>query len=206
MRKIPRVGVLALQGDFHAHARMLAETGAATREVRKPGDLAGLHGLVIPGGESSTLLTLMETTGFEAALGEFHRQGGALFGTCAGMILLARGVSSPVQRSLGLIDLDVERNGYGRQIDSFEAEADWTAPELDGGKDKPLPLVFIRAPRLTRQGENVVPLARCRDEVVLAREGRVMVSSYHPEISGDLRVHRYFLEMTGFPREEGQRP
>jgi 5'-phosphate synthase pdxT subunit len=197
MMMAPQVGVLALQGDFHAHARMLKEAGAETREVRKPADLAGLRGLVIPGGESSALLKLMEKTGFEAALTAFHREGGALFGTCAGMILLARDVSSPSQRSLGLIDLDVERNAYGRQIDSFEAEADWTAPELNGAGERPLPLVFIRAPRLTRRGENVVPLARCRDEVVLAREERVMVSSYHPEISEDLRVHRYFLGMVG---------
>jgi 5'-phosphate synthase pdxT subunit len=206
MKKVPRVGVLALQGDFHAHARMLEEAGAETREVRKPADLAGLHGLVIPGGESSALLKLMEETGFEAALTTFHQQGGALLGTCAGMILLARDVSSPSQRSLGLIDVDVERNAYGRQIDSFEAEADWTAPELDGVADRPLPLVFIRAPRLTRQGEDVVPLARCRDEVILAREGRVVVSSYHPEISGDLRVHRYFLGLMALSRDLRQGP
>jgi len=193
------VGVLALQGDFDAHARMLEEAGAESREVRKTADLAGVHGLVIPGGESSALLKLMEKTGFEAALETFHRQGGTLFGTCAGMILLARGVSSPSQRSLGLIDVDVERNAYGRQIDSFEAEADWTAPELDGAQDGPLPLVFIRAPRLTRRGKNVVPLACCGGEVILAREGRVIVSSYHPEISGDLRVHRYFLKMASLP-------
>ena len=148
----------------------------------------------------------MEETGFEAALEAFHRQGGALFGTCAGMILLARGVSSPSQRSLGLIDVDVERNAYGRQIDSFEAEADWTAPELDGAQEGPLPLVFIRAPRLTRRGENVVPLACCRDEVILAREGRVVVSSYHPEISGDLRVHRYFLGLTALSGDARQVP
>ena len=206
MENVPLVGVLALQGDFHAHARMLKEAGAGTREVRKPADLTGLHGLVIPGGESSALLKLMEETGFEAALEAFHRQGGALFGTCAGLILLARGVSSPSQRSLGLIDVDVERNAYGRQIDSFEAEADWTAPELDGSKDGPLPLVFIRAPRLTRRGENVVPLACCRDEVILAREGRVVVSSYHPEISGDLRVHRYFLGLTALSGDARQVP
>ena len=206
MREVPRVGVLALQGDFHAHTRMLEEAGAETRDVRKPTDLAGLHGLVIPGGESSALLKLMEETGFEEALAAFHQQGGALFGTCAGMILLARGVSSPSQRSLGLIDVDVERNAYGRQIDSFEAEADWTAPELDGAADRPLPLVFIRAPRLTRQGEDVVPLARCREEVILAREGRVVVSSYHPEISGDLRVHRYFLGLMALSGDVRQGP
>jgi 5'-phosphate synthase pdxT subunit len=193
MRDAPRVGVLALQGDFDAHARMLEEAGAGTREVRKAADLAGLQGLVIPGGESTALLKLMEKTDLEAALLAFRERGGALLGTCAGMILLARAVTSPAQRSLGLIDVDVERNAYGRQIDSFEAAADWVAPELKGAGDGPLPLVFIRAPRLTRRGDEVVTLARCRGEVVLAREGRVLVSSYHPEISGDPRVHRYIL-------------
>ena len=185
-----RIGVLALQGDFAAHAARLSALGAAVREIRRPDELDGLDGLVIPGGESTTLLKLMEGTGFEAAITDFHRRGGALFGTCAGLILLARGVSRPAQRSLGLIDVDVERNSYGRQIDSFEAPAD--AHGLGGGA---LPLVFIRAPRMTRLGPGVEPLATCRGDVVMARQGSVLVASFHPELTPDARVHGAFLEM-----------
>jgi 5'-phosphate synthase pdxT subunit len=189
------IGVLALQGDFRAHARVVEELGAGAREIRTPAQIDGLDGLILPGGESTTLLKLMEGHGFEQAMIDFHRNGKALFGTCAGMILLARRVLSPPQASLGLIDIDVERNAYGRQIDSFEANADWTAPELQNSNAAPLPMVFIRAPRLTRLGDGVTPLARCRGDVVLAREGRVLVASYHPEISDDARVHRLFLDL-----------
>ena len=190
------IGVLALQGDYAAHARMLSACGVAVREVRKSVQLAGLDGLVLPGGETSALLKLMENTGLEEALVAFHAASGALFGTCAGMILLAAKVCSPDQRSLGLMDIDVERNAYGRQIDSFESEAEWLAPDLAAeDQGNPLPLVFIRAPRLVRVGEDVQPLARCRGDVVLARQGRVLVASFHPEMSHDLRVHRLFLKL-----------
>ena len=187
-----RVGVLALQGDFAAHVARLTALGATVQEIRRPGQLDSLDGLVIPGGESTTLLKLMEGTGFEDAITAFHRRGGALFGTCAGLILLARGVSHPAQRSLGLIDVDVERNSYGRQIDSFEALADGHG--LGGA---PLPLVFIRAPRLTRLGPGVEPLATCRGDVVLARQESIMVASFHPELTTDERVHRRFLDLAG---------
>ena len=187
-----RVGVLALQGDFAAHVSRLTALGGQVREIRRPDQLDGLDGLVIPGGESTTLLKLMEGTGFEAAITNFHHCGGALFGTCAGLILLARGVSHPAQRSLGLIDVDVERNSYGRQIDSFEAVAD--GHSLGG---PPLPLVFIRAPRLTRLGPGVEPLATCRGDVVLARQESIMVASFHPELTTDERVHRRFLDLAG---------
>lgn len=192
------IGVLALQGDYAAHVRMLSACGVDVREVRKSGQLQGLDGLVLPGGETSALLKLMENTALEEALVAFHDQGGALFGTCAGMILLAGKVCSPAQRSLGLMDIDVERNAYGRQIDSFESEAEWQAAELSGSGDgEPLPLVFIRAPRLSRLGKDVRPLVRCRGDVVLARQGRVLVASFHPEMSRDKRVHQYFLRLTG---------
>jgi 5'-phosphate synthase pdxT subunit len=192
----PTIGVLALQGDYAAHARMLSACGVKVREVRNSVQLEDLSGLVLPGGETTALLKLMENTALEEALVAFHEAGGALFGTCAGMILLAGKVCSPAQRSLGLMDIDVERNAYGRQIDSFESAADWLAPDLAAGDDgKPLPLIFIRAPRLVRLGEDVQPLARCGDDVVLARQGRVLVASFHPELSQDLRVHHFFLQL-----------
>lgn len=196
MASDPTIGVLALQGDYAAHARMLSACGVKVREVRNSVQLEDLSGLVLPGGETTALLKLMENTALEEALVAFHEAGGALFGTCAGMILLAGKVCSPAQRSLGLMDIDVERNAYGRQIDSFESAADWLAPDLAAGDDgKPLPLIFIRAPRLVRLGEDVQPLARCGDDVVLARQGRVLVASFHPELSQDLRVHHFFLQL-----------
>jgi 5'-phosphate synthase pdxT subunit len=190
------IGVLALQGDYAAHAAMLAACGAHVAEVRKPEQLAGLRGLVLPGGESTTLLKLMEGTQFMAALKDFARRGGALFGTCAGMILLAGDVTSPAQQSLSIMDIDVARNAYGRQLDSFEGEAEWVGaePALAGS---PLPLVFIRAPKITRLGAGVEPLARCRGDVVMARQGRVLVTSFHPEMSDDLRIHRLFITLAG---------
>jgi 5'-phosphate synthase pdxT subunit len=157
------------------------------REVRETADLQGLAGLVLPGGESTTQLKLMEKNGFEEAIRAFHRGGGALFGTCAGLILLATGVREPAQRSLGLLDLDVVRNGFGRQIDSFEAEIPW-----DEGD--PLPGLFIRAPRISRVGQGVTVLARWQQEPVLVRSGRILAATFHPELTHQDRVHRYFLE------------
>jgi 5'-phosphate synthase pdxT subunit len=192
----PVIGVLALLGDYAAHAAMLAACDADVVEVRKPEQLTGLAGIILPGGESTTLLKLMERTSFPDALREFARRDGAIFGTCAGMILLAKDVTSPEQGSLGIMDIDVARNAYGRQLDSFEGEAEWVGaePALAG---PPLPLVFIRAPRITRLGDGVEPLARCRGDVTMARQGRIMVTSFHPEMSGDLRVHRLFLSLAG---------
>ena len=182
------VGVLALQGDFAAHAKMLAGLGAEAREVRRPGELAGLTGLVIPGGESTTLLRLL---GFDPAwwpeLEAFHRDGGVFLGTCAGLILLAREVRSPVQRCLGFLDVAVERNGYGRQIDSFETAGTW-----DDGRR--LEMIFIRAPRILDAGPGVVVRGRHDEEPVLVEEGRVLAGSFHPELTSDDAVHRLFLE------------
>ncbi len=185
-----RIGVLALQGDFAAHARALARLGVDTPEVRRPSDLAALDGLVIPGGESTTLLKLMGEE-LPPALRAFHAAGKPIYGTCAGLILLAREVVNPRQSSLGLIDVTAERNAYGRQRESCEIEAE---AALD---DPPVPLrmVFIRAPRIVRVGPAVRALATCRGEPVLAREGRVLVSTFHPELTDDLTVHRYFREM-----------
>ena len=206
----PSIGVLALQGDYAAHGRMLAACGVASCEVRKPEQLVGLDGLILPGGESTTLLKLMENNRFEEALRGFRDAGGVLFGTCAGMILVARQVSAPEQRSLGLIDIDVARNAYGRQLDSFEGEAEWAAAELlsvesgdnpeadaaeEAGAGEALPLVFIRAPKICSMGAGVESLARCRGDEVLVRQGNVLAASFHPEMADDLRVHRLFLRM-----------
>ncbi|HUG54811.1 MAG TPA: pyridoxal 5'-phosphate synthase glutaminase subunit PdxT [Vicinamibacteria bacterium] len=185
----PLVGVLALQGDFAAHAAVLRRLGSAVREVRRGAELQGLDGLVVPGGESTALLRLMAGEPWLERLRDFHRGGGAVLGTCAGAILLAREVQPP-QPSLGLIDLAVERNAYGGQADSFEAELD--APDFGG----PLQGVFIRAPRFQAVGPAVEVLARLRDTPVLVRQGRVMAAAFHPEIAGDDRVHRDFLRLT----------
>ena len=180
------VGVLALQGDFAAHARVLRGLGADVREVRRLADLHGLRALVLPGGESTALLKLMEDAPWLDELRTFHASGGVLLGTCAGAILLAREVS-PAQSSLGLLDAVVERNGYGRQAESFEAEIE--APGFDG----PVRGVFIRAPRLKALGPAVEVLARWKGEPVLVREGRVLAATFHPEMAADDRVHRRFL-------------
>jgi pyridoxal 5'-phosphate synthase pdxT subunit len=179
-------GVLALQGDFAAHARILRGLGADVREVRRLADLERLRALVLPGGESTALLRLMDGAPWLDALRAFHAGGGALLGTCAGAILLAREVS-PSQPSLGLLDAVVERNGYGRQADSFEAELD--APGFDG----PLRGVFIRAPLLKATGPAVEVLARWQDEPVLVRQGRVFAATFHPEMAADDRLHRLLL-------------
>jgi 5'-phosphate synthase pdxT subunit len=183
-----RVGVLSLQGDFAAHARVLAACGAEPREVRIAADLQGCAALVLPGGESTTLLRLLATSGLDRAIPDFHRDGGALFGTCAGAILLAKEVTHPRQESLGLLDATVERNHYGRQVDSFEDEVPFA-----GGP--PLPLVFIRAPAFTRVGPRVEVLARHRGLPILVREGRLLAATFHPELTEDARVHRLLLGM-----------
>ncbi len=192
-----KIGVLALQGDFSLHARALARCGAEAVEVRKPEQLAGLDGLIIPGGESTTLLKLMDAWGFVPALEKFHRGGKPIFGTCAGLILLARGVESPSQFSLGLIDVDVERNAYGRQRESFEAHGTATLR----GRDAGIEMVFIRAPRIRRTGAGVETLARHGGEPVMAREGTVLVATFHPELTDDPTVHGYFCEMVKAARQ-----
>jgi pyridoxal 5'-phosphate synthase pdxT subunit len=186
-----RIGVLALQGDFALHAAALGRAGAEPVEVRKPATLDDVEGLILPGGESTTLLHLMDAWDFQRTIRRFHAEGRPLFGTCAGLIVLAREVEAPRQASLGLIDVTVERNSYGRQRESFEAEAEATLGETG----EPLRMVFIRAPRIRRVGPGVEVLARHAGDPVLAREGRVLVASFHPELTGDLAVHRYFCRM-----------
>ena len=181
------IGVLALQGDFDAHARVLRHLGADAVEVRRSADLTRLQGLVLPGGESTTLLNLMDDEPWFPALRAFHARGGALLGTCAGAILLAREVRQPAQPSLGLLDAVIERNAYGRQVDSFETALQ--APELGG----PLSGVFIRAPVVERVGEAVEVLAAHDAHPVLLRQGAIWAATFHPELSGDLRLHQRFL-------------
>ncbi|HEU5191527.1 MAG TPA: pyridoxal 5'-phosphate synthase glutaminase subunit PdxT [Methylomirabilota bacterium] len=185
------IGVLALQGDFALHAAALGRVGAPAVEVRKPDELGEVAGLIMPGGESTTLLKLMDAWDFFPALEKFHAGGSPIFGTCAGLILLAKEVESPRQRSLGFIDVTAERNAYGRQRESFETEI--TADLGDG--PRPIKAVLIRAPRIRRLGPGVTPLAEHRGETMMARQGSVLVASFHPELTDDPAVHRYFLEM-----------
>jgi 5'-phosphate synthase pdxT subunit len=198
-----RIGVLALQGDFAMHARALARCGGEgggvkveVVEVRKPEQLEDLDGLIMPGGESTTLLKLIDAWGFVPALEKFHAGGRPIFGTCAGLILLAREVTSPAQFSLGLIDVGVERNAYGRQRESFEAQG---SAEL-GGRRVPVEMVFIRAPRIRRVGAGVQTLAEHGGEPVLARQGTVLVATFHPELTDDPAVHAYFCRMVAEAR------
>ena len=173
------IGVLALQGNFREHAAMLRALGADVVEVRLPGELEGLDGLVIPGGESTAIMRLARLYGLEEAIRRF---GGAVLGTCAGMILLDRA-------HLGLVDLEVDRNAYGRQVASFEADLSLA------GEDEPLRGIFIRAPRVREAGPGVEVLAEHDGEPVLLRDGRFLVASFHPELTADTRVHQRFLEL-----------
>ena len=186
-----KIGVLALQGDFDRHAKALERCGVQAVEVRKPAELADVDGLIMPGGESTTLLKLMDAWGFVPALEKFHAEGRPIFGTCAGLILLAREVDNPRQFSLGFIDVGVERNAYGRQRESFEARGSAT---LDH-RATPVEMVFIRAPRIRRLGAGVETLATWRDEPVMARQGSVLVATFHPELTDDRAVHEYFCDM-----------
>ncbi|HEV2689834.1 MAG TPA: pyridoxal 5'-phosphate synthase glutaminase subunit PdxT [Bryobacteraceae bacterium] len=185
-----KIGILALQGDFEAHARALERAGAEPIEVRSAADLEKIDGLVIPGGESSTMLKLLEMEGLLEPLREFGRER-SIFGTCAGAILLANEVTNPAQPSLGLMDIGVERNAYGRQLDSRIARL---APE---GLEGDLEAVFIRAPIIRRVGEKAKVLARYQGDPVLVEQGRHLVATFHPELTADSRIHRLFLDKVG---------
>jgi 5'-phosphate synthase pdxT subunit len=178
-----RVGVLAVQGAFEAHARVLARLGVEPVLVRAPADLTRLDGLILPGGESTVQLSLLERLQLEQPLSAAIAGGLPVLATCAGVILLARHVTQPEQRSFGLVNISVQRNGFGRQLDSFEARAD----------DSDLPLVFIRAPRIIEVGAGVQVLARHRGEPVLVRQDDITCATFHPELTGDDRVHRQVL-------------
>ena len=185
-----RIGVLAIQGDFDAHAKALNHLGAAHSFVRRPEDLATVDAIILPGGESSTHLKVLTEEGLFDALKRFAANGGALFGTCAGAILLAREVHGPPQASLGLLDVTILRNGYGRQL----------ASEVHMGKttlrNEPLEMVFIRAPIIESVGQGIEVLAEDAGHPVLVRQGRVMAATFHPELSNDTTVHEHFLKLT----------
>jgi pyridoxal 5'-phosphate synthase pdxT subunit len=184
----PVIGVLAIQGDFAAHADALREAGADPVLVRKPGQLDDIDGLIIPGGESTTFLKFLERDGFLAALQSFVKTR-PTFGTCAGCILLAKEVTSPAQQSLGVLDATVERNAYGRQVDSTIETSD---TKLEGG---PMELVYIRAPRIVKTGPAVEVLAERNGFPVLVEEGHILAATFHPELSSDRRVHKRFVDL-----------
>ncbi len=179
MNRPLRIGVLALQGAFREHAEALRKLGVDVVEVRLPEELDGLDGLVIPGGESTTIMRLAELYGIDDAIRSYR---GAIFGTCAGMILLDR-------EHLGLADLEVDRNAFGRQVKSFEADVELVGDEI------PLRGVFIRAPRIRRAGPEVEVLGELDGEPVLVRDGRLLLASFHPELTDDLRVHELFVKL-----------
>ena len=182
------VGILAIQGDFAMHAKMLDALAAPWKLVKHPSDLDAVDGLLMPGGESTTMLKIFEMEGLDVAIKKFATQGKPIFGTCAGAILLATEVSNPPQGKLGLIDIAVERNAYGRQIDSSIQTGD--CPEL---ADHPVEMVFIRAPIIRRVGAGVRVLGRCGELPVLVEQGNIMAGTFHPELTDDPSVHRYFL-------------
>jgi 5'-phosphate synthase pdxT subunit len=185
-----KVGVLALQGAFREHREVLDALGVEVVEVRTPAELGALDALILPGGESTTMSKLLDTSGVRAPLADLLADGLPVLGTCAGMILLAREVvdGRPDQESFGAIDIAVRRNAYGRQRDSFEADL-----VVQGVPGRSFPGVFIRAPRIESVGNDVEVLATHEDVPVLARQGAVVVASFHPELSGDLRLHELFL-------------
>lgn len=183
------VGLLALQGGFAAHELAFTELGLDTRQVRTVEDLAGLDALVLPGGESTAMSMLLESSGLFDPVAKFISDGHPIFGTCAGMILLATKVrdARPDQRSFGAIEIDVRRNAYGRQVDSFEADIEVADLQT------PFHAVFIRAPQVVDAADSVEVLARHEDDIVLARQGSIMVASFHPELTADTRIHEIFV-------------
>ena len=185
-----KIGVLAIQGDVIEHRAVLRRLGVDEVEVRVPGDLAGVDGLIIPGGESTTIGKLMVEYGLDRAVPDAVQRGMAVYGTCAGMILLAKRAFGGEPPLLRLMDIEVARNAYGRQVDSFETDL-----EIPALGPPPLHAVFIRAPVIEEVGRRVEVLARLDGRPVLAREGRLLVSSFHPELAPDDRVHQYFLEV-----------
>jgi pyridoxal 5'-phosphate synthase pdxT subunit len=190
------IGVLALQGAFREHRLMLERLGCTVREVRLPKHLEGLDGLVMPGGESTTMGKLMVHYGFLEALPRFHVDGGAIWGTCAGAILMASDILGSDQPRLNLMNMRVQRNAFGRQVDSFEVMLEVK------GLDAPFPAVFIRAPIIQSVGDSVDILAKHAGEIVLVQQGRLLASSFHPELTNDSRLHELFLAMCAKPKLE----
>ena len=185
-----KIGILAVQGDFAAHAAMLHELGAETVEVRAVTDLEGCDGLILPGGESTTQLQFLEEEGLYDAIREFSRNGGAIFGTCAGAILLAKQVKNPAQDSLKLLDMTILRNGYGRQLAS---DVFFGSSIL---KKEPLEMVFIRGPIIETVAPGVDVLAKHEGKPALVQKGKTLAATFHPELTDDTTVHEHFLKLT----------
>ena len=183
------IGILAVQGDFEAHARSLEKLGVKFVYVRAPQDLQDVEGLILPGGESTTHMKLLAETGLEDAIRKMSADGGAFFGTCAGAILLAREVKAPEQKSLGLLDMTVVRNAYGRQLSSGVL----TLPTKL--RDEPMEMVFIRAPVIEKTGAGVEVLAERDGKPVLVQQGRMIASTFHPELTSDTTIHERFVRM-----------
>jgi pyridoxal 5'-phosphate synthase pdxT subunit len=184
-----KIGILAVQGDFAAHAAMLEGMGIDTVEVRVPGELDGCDGLILPGGESTTQLQFLQEEGLYETIKRFAADGHAVFGTCAGAILLATDVQNPKQNSLGLLDMTVLRNGYGRQIASDVFFAKSTL------KNEPLEMVFIRGPIIDRTGPGIEVLAKHAGKPAIVRKGQILATTFHPELTSDTTVHEYFLKL-----------
>lgn len=185
-----KIGVLALQGAFREHCWMLERCGATAVEIRKPEDLDDVAGLVIPGGESTTIGKLMVQWGLMEKIKTRVSQGMAVYGTCAGMIMLAKEIIDSDQPRLGLMDVAVRRNAFGRQRESFEASM--LVPEFG---EEPVQAVFIRAPYIEQADENVKIMAMVNDKIVIARQGKMLVTAFHPELTDDDRIHKYFISM-----------
>lgn len=190
-----KIGILAVQGDFEAHSAMLEQLGAQTTPVRTPADLEGCEGLILPGGESTTQLKFLQEEGLADKIVRFAESGGAIFGTCAGAILLAKDVKHPEQDSLNLLDMTVVRNAYGRQIDSDVVSGPTTL------KNEPLEMVFIRGPVIERTGPGVKVLAEYEGKPALVQRENIMAATFHPELTDDTTVHEYFLRLAGAPKK-----
>jgi pyridoxal 5'-phosphate synthase pdxT subunit len=184
-----KIGIVAIQGDYEAHAKGLERLGAEYWFVRTPADIDGVEGLILPGGESTTHLKVMKEEGLFDALKRFAANGGAFFGTCAGAILLAKQVQGPAQASLGLLDISILRNGYGRQLAS---DVHLGPTKL---RQEPLEMVFIRAPIIQSVGSGVEVLAEDAGHPVLVRRGQILASTFHPELTTDTLIHEYFLKL-----------
>ena len=184
-----RIGILAVQGDYEAHAKVLQQLGVEYVFVFKPEDMAGIKGLILPGGESTTQLKFLQEEGLLEAIRKFASEGCAFFGTCAGAILLAKEVKNPAQASLGFADMAVLRNAYGRQLVSRVTQGTCKLTS------QPVEMVFIRAPIIDRVGEGVEVLAELEGHPVLVRQGRVLAATFHPELTGDTTIHKHFLKL-----------
>jgi len=195
-----KIGILAVQGDFEAHAEMLASMGVESVEVRTREELAGCDGLILPGGESTTQLQFLREEGLDEAIRKFAAEDKAIFGTCAGAILLATEVKNPKQDSLALLDMTVLRNGYGRQVHSDVVSGPSTL------KSEPLEMVFIRGPVIERVGPNVEVLAQYAGKPALVQKGRVMASAFHPELTSDTTVHDRFVKLAGLRLNGSAKP